>query len=735
MNKPTVAISQDFMMAFAKIPKAQQKKVIEFVTKFRHDPRSPGINYETINDARDASFRSVRIDQAYRGIILKPDQGDVFVLLWVDKHNDAYSWATSHTCQVHPETGTLQVFETQTAEQSAVTARPELELEAPSAPLPSAVSVPIEAEEHRPPLFELTEAELLSLGVPSDLVSAVQELSSEEQLEAMEKLLPVEAFEALYLFAAGTPWEDIEQEYAAKKEAPVDPTDIAAALERPESQRSFYVVEDELELHEMLQAPLERWRVFLHPSQRKLVDRHWNGPVRVLGGAGTGKTVVAMHRVRWLARNSLIGADERILFTTFTANLATDIEQNLKKICRPEELERIEVKHIDRWVSEFLRRNKYPHRIVYEDRDKEYGDIWDLSLQLAPAALGLPETFYKEEWQRVVLPQRVMTKAEYFKASRAGRGVPLSRKQRGEIWPIFEELRVQLHQKGLRPFEDATLDAIDILGSQDIRLPYRSIVVDEAQDMGPQALTLIRHLVQEQPDDLFIVGDGHQRIYRRKTTMGQCGIKIVGRSRKLRINYRTTEETRRFATAVLEGVPVDDLDGGEDTTGDYRSLLHGRKPEVRGFADQSAEHQWLINQIKSLTDGGVETHDICVVARTRRLRDQAGEAIADASVKTCTLEHQQSDNRAIEGVRVATMHRVKGLEFHYIFIASANNGVIPLRQAMSGTEDPVEARQSELNERALLHVSATRAIKQLFVSWSGEPSPYITQQSMEEASI
>jgi len=730
MNKPTVAISQDFMMAFAKIPKAQQKKVIEFVTKFRYDPRSPGINYERINDARDASFRSVRIDQAYRGIILKPDQGDVFVLLWVDKHDDAYSWATKHTCQVHPETGTLQVFETQAAEQPAVIERPELELEAPPAPVPSPVAAPIETEEHRPPLFELTETELLSLGVPSDLVSAVQDLSSEEQLEAMEKQLPVEAFEAIYLFAAGTPWEDIEQEYAAKKETPVDPTDIAAALERPESQRSFYVVEDELELHEMLQAPLERWRVFLHPSQRKLVDRRWNGPVRVLGGAGTGKTVVAMHRARWLAKHVLAGADERILFTTFTANLATDIEQNLKKICRPEELERVEVKHIDRWVSEFLRRNKYPHRIVYEDRDKDYGDIWDLSLQLAPTALGLPETFYKEEWQRVILPQRVMTKPEYFKASRAGRGVPLSRKQRAEIWPIFEELRVQLHQKGLRPFEDATLDAIDILRSQDIRLPYRSVVVDEAQDMGPQALTLIRHLVPEQPDDLFIVGDGHQRIYRRKTTMGQCGIRIVGRSRKLRINYRTTEETRRFATAVLEGVSVDDLDGGEDTTNDYRSLLHGRKPEVRGFASQEAEHQWIIDQIKTLTESGIETQDICVVARTRRLRDQTGEAIANAGLKTCTLEQQQSDNRAVDGVRLATMHCVKGLEFHYMFIAGANDGVIPLRQAMSGTEDPVEARQSDLNERALLHVSATRAIRQLFVSSSGEPSPYIASETM-----
>jgi len=256
-------------------------------------------------------------------------------------------------------------------------------------------------------------------------------------------------------------------------------------------------------------------------------------------------------------------------------------------------------------------------------------------------------------------------------------------------------------------------------------------VVDEAQDMGPQALTLIRQLIPAQADDLFIVGDGHQRIYRRKTTMGQCGIKIVGRSRKLRINYRTTEETRRFATAVLEGVSVDDLDGGIDGTNDYRSLLHGREPQVRGFDNRDEELRWVVDQIKKLIDDGAETQDICVVSRTRRIRDQAGEAIGGAGLATCTLEHQQSDNRAVEGVRLATMHRVKGLEFHFVFITCANDGIIPLKQAMSGTEDPVEARQSDLNERALLHVSATRAVKQLFVSYSGQPSPYIAGVTTE----
>ena len=720
MSEVKVAISQDFMMAFAKVPNKAQKKVMEFVTKFRHDPRSPGINYEKMNDAKDPRYRSVRIDQNYRGIVLKPDHGNVFLLLWVDKHDDAYHWARSHRCEVNPETGVLQVFESQPLVYEEV--MPQTSAVEPMKPI---VQQEFErGEEQQIPIFSLSDDQFLSIGVPSELLTLVNSIQTESDLEAAERQLPISAFEALYLHAAGTTWEEIAKDYGTPRADSIDPDDFATALNHPESQRFFHVVEDELELKEMLEAPLEHWRVFLHPSQRKLVNRNWNGPVRVLGGAGTGKTVVAMHRAKWLVNNIIHGSEQRILFTTFTANLATDIENNLRKICTVDELSYIEVKHIDRWVSEFLKKNRYPHRIVYPDRDKDYKQIWQLALQLSPGELGLPDTFYKEEWERVILPQRVMTKADYFKASRTGRGVALSRKQRAEIWVVFEELRTQLHQQGLRTFEDATLDAVDILNSKPIPLPYRCIIVDEAQDMGPEALTLIRQLVAESADDIFIVGDGHQRIYRRKTTMSGCGIKIVGRSRKLRINYRTTEETRRFATAVLEDIPIDDLDGGEDSNSDYRSLMHGAKPEVLKFNNTIEEAKGIVEKIRTLQNSGEALRDICITTRTRRLRDEFAERISGEGLDVVTLE-QQNDSRSIPGVRLATMHRVKGLEFRYVFIASANAGVIPLKAATSSTDDPVEARQRDLNERALLHVSATRAINRLFISYSSKPSPYL----------
>jgi superfamily I DNA/RNA helicase/mRNA-degrading endonuclease RelE of RelBE toxin-antitoxin system len=722
MSAVKVAISQDFMMAFSQVPKKQQKKVMEFVNKFRQNPQSTGINYEKINDAKEKAYRSVRIDQDYRGIVLKPENGNVFLLLWVDKHDDAYNWARRHACEINAETGALQIFESSTVQSTEGTPSISIDNTPTITSAGEASTVKTNNEE---PLFKLTDEQFIKLGLPSEVLPLVRAVRTEAEFESIESRLPMTVFEPLYLIAAGSSWEDIEKEYVNTTEGTVDTSDIETALTRPETLRFFHVIEDELELKEMLEAPLEHWRVFLHPSQRKLVSRDWNGPVRVLGGAGTGKTVVAMHRAKWLAQNIPKASKQRILFTTFTANLAIDIQHNLRKICSSEELARIEVKHIDKWVSDYLKGRSYPHTIVYANSNKRYDEIWTQALQLTDPTVGLPDSFYKEEWDRIILPNRVSEKMEYFKVSRKGRGVALNRKQRSLIWPVFEELRTSMHQNGLRTFEDATLDAADSVINTGHHLNYSSIVIDEGQDMGPEALTLIRQLVPEQANDLFIVGDGHQRIYRRKTAMSACGIKIVGRSRKLKINYRTTEQTRKFAMSILENIAIDDLDGNLDSSHDYRSLTQGESPNIQQYNSIEAEAKGTINEIKLLKKLGVELKDICIVARINRPLDQISSIIKAKGIETHKID-RKNDNVNIDGIRLATMHRVKGLEFRYVFIISANEGLIPLHYATSDTEDPVEARQRDLNERALLHVACTRAIKHLFISSSGSVSSYMT---------
>lgn len=717
-SRPTVAISSDFLGAFARIPRAQQKKVQEFISKFRHDPTSSGINYEKIRDSRSAGVHSVRIDQTYRGVVLKPDQGNVYMLMWVDKHDEAYDWARRHECLVHPSTGALQVIE---AEHDAADVSHQQ-----SADQPETASFPDESEPS-PPLFgDYSQEQILALGVPERFIARVMALKTVEQLERLEARLPAEAYEPLYLLAAGDDYQALLEEYNERFDAaePVDVNDYDQAMKRTASQRRFHVVADELELQQMLNAPLEQWRVFLHPSQRKLVEAETKGPMRVLGGAGTGKTVVAMHRARWLAKRLMEQPGKKVLFTTFTRNLAADIQHNLAKICDHDELSRIEVINIDAFVTRLLKRHHYDLKAVYEN-DKGRELCWSLAMQLMPAELGLPESFYAEEWFRVVQPQQIHDKAGYFRASRTGRGTALTRVQRAQVWPVFEEFRRQMSKHGLRDMNDAMFDAIALLREQQVTLPYAHLVVDEGQDMGAPAFTLLRAIIPEGPDDICIVGDGHQRIYRNKVVLGQCGINVRGRrSKKLKINYRTTEETRKFAVRLLTGVLVDDLDGEQDKSQDYLSLFHGQPPVVRLCPDFNEEVDFIRDEIALLSKEDVPLKAICVVARTKHLRDRYADALRQADLTVQLLDGDSSDDEQVEGVRLATLHRVKGLEFQYVFLAGINRGVVPL-PFIQHTADPVELRDNEFNERALLHVAATRAVKGLYVSCGGEPSPYL----------
>ncbi|MDN3554685.1 UvrD-helicase domain-containing protein [Halomonas maura] len=719
MSEITVALSQEFLEAYARIPRRKQGKVMAMVTKFRENPRSPGLNYETLATP-DPNLRSIRVDDDYRAIVLKPEHGNVYVLLWVDKHDDAYAWAGRHRVDIHPQTGSLQILASSTAEVPSEHAEPAAD-----------TSITASTE----PLFQARDRELLRLGVPEMMLEPVRSLTGEAELEALAPRLPEEAFEALTFLAQGEPLDEVLETYGVPDApAEVDRQDFAAALRRPDSQRRFRVVEEEQELERMLQAPLAHWRVFLHPSQRQLVERHWNGPVRVLGGAGTGKTVVVMHRARWLARRILedLAGDsqQQVLVTTFTRNLAIDIEQHLRQLCRDDELARIEVINIDRLVTRLVNRRGAP-RLVYPT-DKGYRKAWDSAMQMKPPEPDLPESFYEEEWQQVILPQHVLTRQDYFRASRAGRGVALNRRQRAALWPVFEEMRAQLSHARLRPFEDGVFEAIAMVERGELTAPWAHIIVDEAQDFGAETLTLLRHLVPEGQDDLLIVGDGHQRIYGRRAALSRCGINIRGRGKKLRINYRTTEQTRRFAVALLEGQPIDDLDEGSDSQQDYRSLLQGEAPETHHYPDFDTEMDALAERLNAhLADHDAEAlegrgADSCVVARTQRLLDQIANALATRGVPTHPISRNAPEEPEKPGVRLATLHRVKGLEFREMHIACVNDGVIPAKHT-GRTEDPVERRHRELNERALLHVAATRAIERLFVTSSGKPSDFLQQ--------
>lgn len=704
---PQVAISADFLTAFSQVPRAQQKKVREFITRFQLDPTMHSINYESIHDTLDVRVRTVRIGLDYRAIVLHPDTGDVYLLAWVDHHDEAMDWAKRKRFEVNPITGSFQIFDPQIIEQvQAEAGEGEGEGETAVKPLSEYT------------LFEtFADDELCRTGLPSLLLPAIRSLKTAVDLDKLEPYLPGEAFEALYWIANfGYSVDQAIAEAGTKiAEKPVDVTDIDASLNTPNSMRRIAIVNTPSALAEILNQPLAKWRIFLHPSQYNLVHRNFNGPARVLGGAGTGKTVVAMHRARHLAATVFNKPTDRILFTTYTRNLAQNIQDNLRHLCGSE-MERIEVVNLHRWAVGFLRSQGFKIKIAEDD---EIDACWDEAI-LAVATGDWDGDFYTKEWYGVIKAQNITTKAEYFRARRHGQGVPLNRPQRAAVWDVFAEFKRKLDDLGKMEWADVITQARLYLEQKGNILPYKAVIVDETQDLTLEELRLLRQIVPEGENDLFLVGDAHQRIYGRPVVMSHCGINIRGRSRKLRINYRTTDEIRKWSVAVLEGVPVDDLDGGQDSLKGYISLRNGISPIVKQFGTFEEEVTFLVNTITDKVTSDVSAESICLVARTHRFLDRYTASFDAAGLEYVYLDKDTPEDSGA-GIRMATMHRVKGLEFPHMYLAAVNDGVIPFVYAGGESLDEEEI----LQERCLLHVAASRARDTLTITSYGQASPFL----------
>ena len=602
-----VAISSDFLTAFARLPRQVQGKVTEFVNKFRNNPRSPGINYEKLNSGIDRKIFSVRIDDTYRGIVVRQQEAGVYLLLWVDHHDEAYQWAARKRCEVNPQTGTIQVFDVQT--------------------VVGQTSTPKEVA-----LFALAnDDDLLKLGVPEEQLDLVRSFISKEDFYKAEPAMPHDAYEHLSWLAEGFSVEEALEIVSEEQNTFASGEDLAAALDVPTSMKSFVVVDGEDELRRIMAEPLEKWRVFLHPTQRKIVQKEYSGSAKVLGGAGTGKTVVAMHRAKHLA--SKCEGQQRILVTTFTANLAADIRENLRKICTLEELRRIEVIHLDAWVNQFLRESGFSAQIGYDD---VINPLWEKAVLSANIDLPFETSFYEEEWNRIAIAQEALTLEKYVRATRNGRGTRLDRKKRMQVWKVFENYQ-----------NTAMYESTKLLQSVGRKPRYASIIIDEGQDFSDNAYRLIRALAgEEHPNDIFIVGDSHQRIYRNHPTLSKCGINVRGRSSILKINYRTTEEIRKYAFALLNGISFDDLDENSDLGDKCQSLTHGEKPIVENFENANDEFDFLLHEVKKLKENGVSLTDICVVARTKKLVDDYIALFTRAGIRSYAIKRNKVDDRS-----------------------------------------------------------------------------------------
>ena len=293
-------IADTFTDSLARLTGEEQKTVKTTAFDLQMNPAQPGIQFHKLDKAKDPNFWSVRVSHDVRLIVHKTDSS--LLLCYVDHHDDAYRWAERRKLETHPKTGAAQLVEIRETIREVVV------------PTYKETSEQVSL---KPRLFaHVTDEALLSDGVPPEWLRDVKE-ANEDSLLALADHLPSEAAEALLELATGG-----EPAVAQTKPPTVDP------FEHPDAQRRFRIMTNVEELAAALDYPWDKWTIFLHPAQRELVERDFNGPARVAGSAGTGKTIVALHRAVHLARHN---RDSRILLTTFSDTLANALRV---KLCR-----------------------------------------------------------------------------------------------------------------------------------------------------------------------------------------------------------------------------------------------------------------------------------------------------------------------------------------------------------------------------------------------------------------
>ncbi|MGF6882331.1 superfamily I DNA/RNA helicase [Nocardia sp. GAS34] len=719
------------------------QKVISFIHKLGTDDTTPGLHIEPIKGSIDPRVRTGRVDLNHRAVLFRVDPrgGETtYVYMGTWPHDVANSLAERATLHVNPVNGIVESILTETIPERAEATSPQ-----PSEKV------------NRPPLGFLTQAgftlaELTDrLGIHPAVAERALAAADDDALSDVAATVDGWQGEALLDLACGIGIEEIIALIRDKyqfTETPVDTTvdednRIIEALDRPASKMRFTYITGSDELRRVIEGgDFAAWRVFLHPEQRTYAGKDYNGPFRLSGGAGTGKTVVAIHRARNLLRRN---PQARIVLTTFNKVLAMNLAADLKSLdpdiriaAKPGD-PGIYVESVDKLANDVVRQADdlgaateavLGTRIEVPTRRTDQQTVWreiaaniDTGLDKRLATWS----FLDNEYTSVVLANKVTTLDRYARTPRPGRGVRLSRPQRIAIWKLIEAYRRRSRMDETLSFPEVLAIAAEYLSKRaESGLPHLidHVIVDEAQDLHATHWKLLRALVAEGTNDLFIAEDSHQRIWGQPVVLGRLGIKIVGRSRRLTLNYRTTAQNLTFAMGVLKGSEYHDLEQGPEFAGDYRSARTGPKPDLRQCSSVAEELEVVADKVKQWLTPEVEPSTIAVLTRSKNDRTQLVRALGERGVSARALD----DTPAVPGhVQVLTMHRAKGMEFSCVILTGVDEDHVPLRNSLYGVPEE-ERDEAKLRERSLLYVAASRARDELVVTWSGRPSELLGEE-------
>lgn len=677
-------IADTFTASFNRLSGHDQKAVKASVFDLQMEPTGNGLQLHRIDKSKDANFWSARVNRDVRLVVHKT--GDSMLVAFVGHHDDAYAWAERRRIEAHPHTGAVQIVEVR--ERVEEVAPPETFdfVFADAAPTAAAPE---------PRLFaSLDDEALLSVGIPADWLADVR-AATEDGFFTLAEHLPAEASEALLEFAA-------TGSLPAPAPAPVEADPFA----HPDALRRIRPIADQEELEQALAFPWEKWGVFLHPSQRDLVVRRYAGAARVAGSAGTGKTIVAIHRAVRLAREN---PQARILLASFSQPLADAMAKKLL-VLAPETggiVPRITTGSF-RGIAEQMFQLEHGVRpriasdAVLRDRLREAA--------VAASLKGFSDRFLLSEWTNVIDAWGITSFDAYATVQRMGRKSRLGPNQRERLWPVFDAVRKALAAERYTTWADVFSGLAASLANRPSK-PFDHIILDEAQDLAPAELRFFSALAPATPDALFLAGDMGQRIFQHPYSWASLGVDVRGRSHTLKVCYRTSQQIRRAADKLLPPV-LRDLDGTEDERRGIVSVFDGPPPQVETFATSAEEAATVGCAVAAWLGEGIEPHEIGVFVRTPELVARARSAIGSLD--------------GAEQITTAPMSLAKGLEFRAVAVMACDEGILPLDERVADAADEAELDDIYETERRLLYVAATRAREHLLLTGVRPASEYLS---------
>ncbi|HQF55047.1 MAG TPA: UvrD-helicase domain-containing protein [Fibrobacteria bacterium] len=677
-------LSDTFTDSLARLTSDEQKLVKTTVFDLQVNPPNPGDKLHKLDRAKDKRFWSVRVGADLRLIVHRQD--DSFLVCYVDHHDKAYSWAERRKLETHPKTGAAQLVEIRETVQEVVR---RVEVAAPARP--------------KPLLFrDLTADDILGLGVPSEWVPDVLQ-ANEDLLLDLTDHLPREASEALLELATT----------GGKPKPPTSPIPVSTPFEHPDAQRRFRIMKNSEELERAFAFPWDKWTIFLHPAQRQTIEKNYSGPARVSGSAGTGKTIVALHRAVHLVRSN---PDARVLLTTFSEAMADALRIRVRSLISNEPTlgERLDVDSLEAVALRLYAAHCGKLNLASSDT------IRNLLAENANA-LAFKPSFLWSEWNDVIDAWQLRSWEQYRTAPRLGRKTRLKEQARKDLWNIFEAVNRNLVKQGLMTLQGVYGSLTDKM-SDLVRKPYDHVVVDEAQDVGPVQLKFLAAMAGPQPNGLFFAGDLGQRIFQQAFSWKSVGVEVRGRSKTLKINYRTSHQIRAQADKLL-GPEVSDVDGNTEERKGTVSVFNGQPPTIREFKSQTEEIEAVVKWLAERVQEGVSPSEIGVFVRSSAELPRAHAALEKAGIPFKSIAEKVALTSGF--ATAGTMHLAKGLEFRVVAVMACDDEVIPSQARIEGITDDSDLDEVYNTERHLLYVACTRARDFLMVSAANNASEFL----------